>query len=169
MENSKSIKVIDHFLPEKLYDEYNKYSKDLLQNQSNTFTTNYIWGNALLADSNTVLVHKVTNSELLNSYSSIIKEKLDRDIDAMLFYYWMPCSHIPWHDDDGHNGGITVYLNEEWCDDHGGLFLFDEGNEIIRGIYPRKNRAIEQYGNVLHSVSPTTMQSNIRRTIQTFF
>jgi alkyl hydroperoxide reductase subunit AhpF len=44
----------------------------------------------------------------------------------------------------------------------------DDGKEI-HGIYPNKNRAIEQYGQVYHSVCPTSINSDIRRTIQMFF
>jgi hypothetical protein len=168
MENDKTLTVIENFLPEELYNECNRYSIHLLQNKNNTFKTNYMWDYNVRLDSNAVLVHTVTNIELINSVANIVKEKFSRDINNIMFYYWTPGSHIPWHDDAGHNGGITIYLNEFWDNNRGGIFLFDDGNNI-RGIFPKKNRAIQQYGNIYHSVSPTTNQSDIRRTIQIFF
>ena len=114
------------------------------------------------------MVHDVYDQELKNKILNTVKDKFKREIKGIMFYYWMPCSHIPWHDDSNHNGGITIYLNENWDKDHGGIFLFDDGKEI-RGIYPNKNRAVEQYGGFSHSVCPTSMKSDIRRTIQIFF
>jgi Rps23 Pro-64 3,4-dihydroxylase Tpa1-like proline 4-hydroxylase len=86
----------------------------------------------------------------------------------MMFYYWTPGSHIPWHNDSIYNGGITIHLNENWNPDHGGIFLFEDGNNI-RGIYPKINTAVEQFGKVHHCVCPTTTHSDVRRTIQFFF
>jgi len=169
MENNKSLTVIENFLPEDLYKECNDYSNNLLKNDNNTFTTNYIWDYDVRRDSNPVLVHSVTNIELINSIVNIVKDKLGRDINDIMFFYWTPGSHIPWHNDKDHNGGITIYLNETWNNNHGGIFLFEDGNNNIRGIFPKKNRAIEQFGNIYHTVCPTTNQSNIRRTIQIFF
>jgi 2OG-Fe(II) oxygenase superfamily len=168
MEENMSIKIIENFLPDELYNECNDYSIHLLKNDKNTFRTNHMWDYSVKLDSATVLVHNINNAELMNKLSNIVKEKFDREINEIMFYYWMPCSHIPWHNDDGHLGGITIYLNEKWDNNHGGIFLFNDGTHI-HGIYPHQNRAIEQYGNVYHSVCPTTMNSDIRRTIQMFF
>jgi hypothetical protein len=164
----KYVKVINNFLPEKIYDIYNEYSKKILKENKNICTTNYTWENELNQDSSPVLVHIVDNKEIITSFSDIIKKKLNRDINNMMFYYWTPCSNIPWHDDSGSNGGITIYLNETWNRNCGGLFLYEDITTIY-GIYPEKNKLIEQYGNVYHSVSPTTMRSDIRRTIQAFY
>jgi Rps23 Pro-64 3,4-dihydroxylase Tpa1-like proline 4-hydroxylase len=84
------------------------------------------------------------------------------------FYYWSQNSHIPWHNDHLHVGGITIYLNESWDTDSGGLFLF-ENNDLVQGIYPQRNLCIQQQGNVSHSVSPSSSQSQIRTTIQIFY
>ena len=166
MEN-KSIKVFDNFLPEDLYEKCNNSSVNLLK-QGTNFRTNQMWDYNVRFDSSTVLVYDICDEEIKNKISNVVKDIFDREIKSIMFYYWMPCSHIPWHDDGDHSGGITIYLNEKWDNNHGGIFLFDNGKEI-HGIYPNKNRAIEQYGNVRHSVCPTSMNSNIRRTIQIFF
>ena len=166
MEN-KSIKVIENFLPEDLYNKCNETSINLLKHGKN-FRTNQMWDYNVRCDSSTVLVNEIFDQEFKNNISNIVKDKFERETKSIMFYYWMPCSHIPWHNDVGHSGGITIYLNEKWNNDHGGIFLFDDGKEI-HGIYPNKNRAIEQYGQVYHSVCPTSINSDIRRTIQMFF
>jgi hypothetical protein len=164
-----SITVIDNFLPEELYIECNEYSINMFENKSNNiFFTNYTWEERVRRDSAVVLIHETNHVELINKIKTVIKERFGREINRIMFYYWMQSSHIPWHNDEGHNGGITIYLNEKWNKNHGGLFLFDDG-KIIMGIYPNRNRAIENYGNVLHSVCPTTLNSDVRRTIQIFF
>jgi hypothetical protein len=166
MEN-KSITVIENFLPEDLYNECNETSTNLLK-QGKNFRTNQMWDYNVRGDSSTVLIYDICDQELQNKISNIVKDKFKREIKCMMFYYWMPCSHIPWHNDGSHSGGITIYLNEKWDSNHGGIFLFHIEKEV-HGIYPNKNRAIEQYGNVRHSVCPTSMNSNVRRTIQIFF
>ena len=166
-----SIKVIENFLPYDLYNECNETSKNLLKHGEN-FRTNQFWDDDVRLDSSTVLIYKIFDEELKNKILNIVNNKLNRKINmcdvGLNFNYFMPCSHIPWHDDSNHSGGITIYLNEKWDKDHGGIFLFDDGKEI-RGIYPNKNRAVEQCGGFSHSVCPTSMKSNIRRTIQIFF
>jgi hypothetical protein len=163
----KYIKILENFLPHDLYNECNETSKNLLKHGKN-FKTNQSWDDNVRRDSSTVLVYDIYDQELKNKISNTVKDKFKREIKGIMFYYWMPCSHIPWHNDASHSGGITIYLNEKWDKNHGGIFLFDDGKEI-RGIYPNKNIAIEQYGNIRHSVCPTSMNSNIRRTIQMFF
>ena len=93
-----------------------------------------------------------------------------------MFYYWMPMSHIPWHNDFIYSGGITIYLNEFWDINQGGIFMFsncenknDIGNNTITGIFPKRNMAVEQMGGILHSVCPLSKNSDIRKTIQCFY
>ena len=99
--------------------------------------------------------------------NAIIK-KTPHKIKCIMFYFYHPESHIPWHNDGNHNGGITIYLNDIWDKNNGGYFLFEHEN-TIQAIVPKRNMAVEQFGGVEHSVSPTTRLSDIRRTIQIFF
>ena len=139
-----------------------------LKEDKHMFMTNYTWENELNQYSSPVLVHNVDDAEMIASFSDIIKKKLNRNINHMMFYYWNPSSNIYWHNDTGSQGGITIYLNETWDRNYGGLFLYEDITTIY-GIYPERNKLIEQYGNVYHSVSPSTTSSNIRRTIQVFY
>lgn len=167
MENKKYIKKIENILDEELFVKCQEYAKSKLRDGSTSFTTNHFWENGVRKDSNIVLVHRVENGEIFEKVRDIIQNKLYHSPKGIMFYYWMPGSHIPWHNDKHHKAGITIYLNENWDKDHGGLFLFDHDNEI-KGIYPKRNMAVEQCGNVYHSVCPTTSTSDIRYTIQIF-
>jgi hypothetical protein len=164
---TKYIKKIENILDEDLFIECQNHAKNMLHDSSVPFTTNYFWEEGVRKDSNIVLVHRESSGYIFERIKDTIKNKLNHTIEHIMFYYWMQGSHIPWHNDNGHNGSITIYLNEIWDNDHGGLFLFEHENEI-KGTYPKRNMAIEQYGNIRHSVCPTTVTSDIRYTIQIF-
>jgi hypothetical protein len=140
-------------------------------NDKKLLRTNYeYWGRNIIKDSKVVYIYDLLENDPL--YIKIretvqIKLKIDK-IKCIMFYYWSQNSHIPWHKDITHIGGITIYLNETWDKDSGGLFLFDN-NDMIQGIYPERNLCIQQQGNINHSVCPTTFHSEIRSTIQVFY
>ena len=57
------------------------------------------------------------------------------------YHYWLPHSGINWHDDGGNIFGATLYLND-WNSTWGGLFLWEDKNEDIRGICPRSGTLV---------------------------
>lgn len=167
---NKFIAIHTSFFEEELFIECQEYSLKFY-NEKETLQTNYqYWGRNVIKDSSIVYIYHLSKDDLL--YMKIretiqIKLKIDK-IKCIMFYYWTQNSHIPWHNDNLHTGGITIYLNESWDKDSGGLFLFDN-NEMIQGIYPERNLCIQQHGNIDHSVCPTTSQSEVRSTIQVFY
>lgn len=167
MQSKKYIKKIENILDEELFVKCQEYAKHKLHDGTTSFTTNYYWEHNVRKDSNIVLVHHIEKGEIFEKIKNIIQQKLEHSPRHIMFYYWLQGSHIPWHNDIDYTAGITIYLNEYWNKDHGGIFLFDHDNEI-KGIYPKRNMAIEQCGNVRHSVCPTTSTSDIRYTIQIF-
>jgi hypothetical protein len=168
--------IIAHtdFLNEKLFHHCVEYSNYYFDNlQSNNYQINKdFWEYRVVKDSDNIYVNVLNkNDKLYLKIEAEIIEKLNIEyIKAILFYWYMPCSHIPWHYDKNHNGAITIYLNNDWNRDNGGLFLFeDETNDIIKAIVPKRNMAVHQFGGVHHSVCPLTMNSEIRKTIQIFY
>lgn len=166
----QKIHIFDNFLDDELYNECYEYSISKLSSDKISFKTNHSWDYRIVKDSNLVLINYLTmDNSLYEKIKNIINKKCLIDkIKNIMFYYWMPGSHIPWHNDSGYNGGITIYLNKSWDEDWGGIFLLKDGN-MINGIYPKQNRSIIQYGGVPHSVAPTTTNSDVRFTIQIFF
>lgn len=104
-------------------------------------------------------------SQIITKY---IKDKLNRVPKVIMFYFWQPESFISWHNDSTHNGGATIYLNEEWDIDNGGLFMCNINGNIV-GIPPEPNKCISQEGGVPHSTTSTHWNAPVRKSIQVFF
>lgn len=166
----KTLRIFDNFFDDALYNECYEYSISKIGSTEISFRTNHFWKPNVVKDSNLVLIHVLgPDSDLHQKISDVIKNKCQIDtLKAIQFFYWTPGSHIPWHNDGIHNGGITIYLNKAWDEDWGGTFLYKDG-ESINGFYPKPNRSIMQCGGIPHSVVPTSKNSDVRLTIQIFF
>jgi GR25 family glycosyltransferase involved in LPS biosynthesis len=166
----QTLRIFDNFLDDALYSECYEYSTSRFKSPEMSLRTNLSWDQNIRKDSNLVLTHILsTDNDLYKKINDIVKTKCQvNSIKNIMFYYWTQGSHIPWHNDGCHNGGITIYLNRVWDEDWGGIFLFKDGN-MINGFYPKPNRSIIQFGGIEHSVAPTTKNSDIRFTIQIFF
>ena len=72
-------------------------------------------------------------------------------------HIWEKLGFIPWHNDRinlNAREAITIYLNPQWREDWGGLFLYKEDDTPhIKGFIPTFNTAIRNSGNLSHSVS----------------
>jgi GR25 family glycosyltransferase involved in LPS biosynthesis len=166
----QTLRIFDNFLDDALYNECYEYSTSRFESPEMSLRTNLSWNQNIRKDSNLVLTHILsTDNDLYKKINDIIKTKCQVDsIKNIMFYYWTQGSHIPWHNDGCHNGGITIYLNKVWDEDWGGIFLFKD-DDTINGFYPKQNRSVMQLGGIPHSVAPTTKNSDIRFTIQIFF
>ena len=166
----KILRIFDNFFDDALYNECYEYSISKIGSPEISFRTNHFWDPNIVKDSSVVLIHVLSiDTDLHQKISDTIKQKCQiYTLKAIQFYYWTPGSHIPWHNDGNHNGGITIYLNKTWDEDWGGIFLYKDGDSI-NGLYPKPNRSIMQCGGIPHSVVPTTKNSDVRLTIQIFF
>lgn len=90
--------------------------------------------------------------ERLKEHFSKIIDDIDQYDVNMVFQVWDRNSGIPFHDDHSHKKAITVYLNDEWSWEDGGLFIYDDGSESVKAIMPRKNRGMIIEGE-LHAVT----------------
>jgi hypothetical protein len=81
-------------------------------------------------------------------------------------YIWHPLSNISLHNDSVYLFGATVYLNEHWDINWGGLFVYKD-TECYKVVVPEYNTCIINDDCSSHLV--TTINPNIqypRRTIQ---
>jgi hypothetical protein len=88
-------------------------------------------------------------------------EKMD-----LQYYIWKQNSGISLHDDRGYKYGATIYLNNEWDINDGGIFLWKEGSEL-KGFCPEYNSMVintETQPHLVTSISP--LASQFRHTIQ---
>ena len=163
----KYIKKHENFLDEKLLESCVQYSDSVFNNNNmvNKFNYNYnLWPKHVILDSNPILIHIIVNV-ILNS----IKTKLGHTNikSKIMLFCFLPGSHLPWHQDAHHNGAFTLYLNDEWDKNNGGLFLYEDDDQI-KAIVPKKNLAVENVGGIWHNVSCLTPRSKNRFSIQVF-
>jgi Rps23 Pro-64 3,4-dihydroxylase Tpa1-like proline 4-hydroxylase len=86
-------------------------------------------------------------------------------------YVWTRLSYIPWHHDDTRRNAITVYLNEWWDPNWGGIYLYRTGNDAndIRGYLPKFNTAIKNSNTLVHSTTMISPDAEAPRvTVQLF-
>lgn len=75
----------------------------------------------------------------------------------VMLHAWPAHSSIPWHNDGGHDGAATVYLNERWEPEWGGHFLYrlaEDGEQVT--VVPQFNRGVRNEAKVLHRTTPVT-------------
>ena len=73
---------------------------------------------------------------------------------SLSLYAWLPGSYIGWHNDGCHAVAVTVYLNERWDRDWGGLFLYEDEDRAIRAVTPRFNLGLRNSANLRHATTP---------------
>jgi hypothetical protein len=84
-------------------------------------------------------------------------------------YVWTRLSYIPWHHDDKRRNAITIYLNEYWDHNWGGLYLYYTDATHIKGYLPKFNTAIKNSNTLVHSTTIISMDAESPRiTIQLF-
>lgn len=132
--------------------------------------SNYQWSSNIVRASQPVLIRDYDPS-----LSAIILGQLTKRgvIDAGDFvvrnYAWSRLSYIPWHNDGMHEVAITVYLNDVWEQDWGGIFLYMDEMSGIRGYAPKFNTGLKNRGHILHSTSMVTPDAaGPRFTLQIF-
>jgi hypothetical protein len=168
----KQLLIFDNFLDEDTYEECINYSNILFEKHfKNLYNNKCKWENNIVKDSELIHIRNMPSEiDLYKKIEGNLKKINYERIHCINFYWFMPGSHIPWHNDYKYESGLTIYLNDVWDKDHSGYFLFaDNKNNEVKAIIPKRNMAVQQIGGVEHCVTPTTKDSNIRKTIQIFF
>jgi len=84
-------------------------------------------------------------------------------------YVWTRLSYIPWHDDGQRPEAITLYLNDQWDLDWGGLILYRDRKQQIRAYPPTFNCGLKNSNSVIHSTTPVNLDApEPRFTVQLF-
>lgn len=162
--------VMDDFFEESLFKQIQDYGWYKFKSSTNTFKTNMYWHESIIKDSAVMLSHDIDKDAPFYEKMMARIGELYRysRLGEVMIYYWTPGSHIPWHDDGCYTRGITVYLNDEWDPDHGGLFLWNDPDVGIRGLPPKRNRIMVNDDKSSHSVTCLTRGAPIRMTLQAF-
>jgi hypothetical protein len=143
----------------------------ILHSNQLVWTTNLRWDPKVVKASAPVLVrpyNDLLKDKILNQLlkKEIIKHK---EYDVMN-YVWTRLSYIPWHNDGHVRSAITIYLNENWHKDWGGIFLFmEKESEQIKGYIPKFNSAVRNESGIMHSTTIISSDAEAPRiTIQLF-
>jgi len=137
-------------------------SKDALFNSKQ-------WSDPVVEYSKPIDIKKLDKGQ--KNYQSIknqIYETIGRFPDGIYYYFWGPGSYIPWHSDDIYSSAFTIYMNEGWNYEDGGLFQYNNNNKI-ETIIPEANTAVMQTGNIPHSTTILSRHAPIRKSIQVWF
>lgn len=132
--------------------------------------SNFSWDEDVRRQSAPVLIRELPDVPASLIKSSLVERGVIDDTDYVVMNYaWTKLSYIPWHNDEPHQTGITVYLNDNWDADWGGLFLYRDAENCVRGYIPRFNCAIRNDGNLVHMVTPVALDAEEPRfTLQLF-
>jgi hypothetical protein len=136
----------------------NVLDEDLIKNVMDYFKSIMgadVWGSSIGWDQNLSLIssntltHRISNKTLEKEIKNSIEKALDVDFDKeeLIFvpsiYVWAGGSYITWHPDKCYPYNGTIYLNEEWDSNDGGVFLYkDSQTKEIKGIEPTYNSMV---------------------------
>ena len=134
---------------------------------------NGMWGEDIKGNSNPVYIHPIT----CRIYRSMVKKNLEKyDVEplnknvvkGMMFYYWEEKEVIFLGIQMRIITGLTIYLNDTWNYQNGGLFLYNH-NDQIKTLIPSRNTGVLQVGGMDHSTTIVRKGSKVRKTLQIFF
>lgn len=172
------MKAFENFLPIELAKTYYSFGLDVISGKSgsNYVWTNQAWDQGIVKDSSVVVCIKLPD-EFLNELQLILEKKLlfnkDTDIPIInsksaMIYVWSKDSYIPVHSDGIYNKAVTVYLNETWEYNEGGMFnWYDPNIKEWKNIEPTFNKAVVNDSGYLHGITPVKSSKN-RITLQVF-
>jgi hypothetical protein len=138
-------------------------------------SSNFQWQPEIVRASAAVLVrdYDVYDRKLSNIILQQLYDKgvIDDKNYTVMNYVWTRLSYIPWHSDGRRRNAITIYLNEYWDSNWGGIYLYytDMERKNIKGYLPKFNTAVKNNNKISHSTTMISMDAESPRvTIQLF-
>jgi hypothetical protein len=171
-----AVEVFDNVLPYgyavDLYHECNR----ILKSPDYVWKTNYSWPDMIVNVSHPVMVRELDADNKNRVLDYLMAKGVIQDKDFYVMnYMWTKLSYIPWHDDHHVKRAMTLYLNPEWQDDWGGMYLYanpgatykNVGN--FQGFIPKFNTVVRNDNQTLHHVTPTSLDAPVPRCTLQFF
>lgn len=164
-----NITIFEHVLDNSLRQILLQESIELLKSGENVWKTNYSWNKGIVQTSQTVLARlydKETSKKILTCLfdRGILDPQNQYNV---MNYIWTHNSYIPWHNDNLTAQSMTIYLNDYWNIDWGGIFLWIDESGNIRGHFPAANTAVRNNSFAQHYVTPITSNADsFRYTVQ---
>lgn len=166
------VQKYESILEESTYEKVMKFIADLKHRDklSNNFVSSFMYWDEYLTESSTpvsMYILSKDEEDLFYLLKTEIEKKIPYFVTKIMIYMWPKLSNINWHNDGMYKGALTIYLNEKWDRNWGGYLMYEE-DEKIYAIKPEKNLGVLQSGGVVHSVTTTNINADIRMTIQMF-
>ena len=140
------IKVFDNFLTSDLASEILRYSKEHCK--KNTWgISNFNYNPRLIESSAPIFsmkMHDSINKKIKRLYTDKFKEFKNKQF-LIEYKVYAPLSYITWHDDDRYLAGSTIYLSKDYYKNDGGLFLYKDKNNVIKGLEPKFRSMVLNY------------------------
>ena len=151
------MKIYHEVLPDNLLEECCLELTDLMNERcwgSSTLRWNPQLKKGIVGDSIHTYVPEDTKEKIIRSISKYFPEGSNYD---MQYYVWLQNAGIANHDDGAHKYGVTIYLNFTWDKNHGGIFLWDDGDPVImKAVVPKRNMMVINDSNQRHMVTPVS-------------
>ena len=145
------------------------------KNERKWRTSNQSWTPSLTRDSlGTILIHDMdldcsVAKEIWRQISKYIDPQF-KNLKSITYTEWQPMSLLNWHD-DGYGGNekqgvhMTIYLNDKWEWNWGGLFCWKDGQEYkVKG--PQFNHGLIVSKGHQHCVTVLSPKAPVRKTLQ---
>jgi len=162
------LNIVPKILSNELFEMCDDYSNDAIKDKSKLLT-NSLWDPSLVNQSSEVFISKLHVKHILyEKITDEIKKHIPFKYKTcrIAFFFWPKNSYLTWHLDLYRAGAVTIYLNDDWHMNDGGLYLYKNG-DIINAVVPEKNLAVISDYKVFHGTS-CVVENKIRRTIQIF-
>jgi Rps23 Pro-64 3,4-dihydroxylase Tpa1-like proline 4-hydroxylase len=168
------MRVINQFISPEFIDKILKENNELIY--ENIWRSNLGWQDDIVSPNGVVLIRQLNDNQInilvdaLKTHNLVPKDKTI-ELDAQA-YMWHKLSFIPWHSDKDSDDDIrfaaTLYLNHEWNENWGGLFLYKKQGQILAES-PSFNKLVFNDNNYEHATSMITSNAPFRYTIQLFW
>jgi hypothetical protein len=138
--------------------------------------TNHAWSDSIIGRGSSVFCMSLPEKFLVEIEKTLIsrgilneeEDQLLTESKSAMLYVWMPGSYIPYHSDAKYSKAVTIYLNQEWEFNDGGLFVWRNPNEEDWiSVVPHYNLGIVNAFGLEHGTTPVT-SDKLRVTAQIF-
>lgn len=145
--------------------------------------SNFAWPQHIVKDSTAVFI-LVTPQEFLSEIQnclerlSIFNPETDFPFvnednpdycSLCLTYIWTPHSYIPVHSDGKHRKTVTIYCNQSWSAEKGGILQwFDTEKNAWQEVVPSCGTVVLNDKDEMHATTPVQTRGEFRISLQIF-
>lgn len=165
------MKLHKNVLTENTLEIINREFNNFMQTPENWSSSTFEWSEGIKRNISGPVLIKF----LSDGCRSLVLEEIQKYIPTSVenvvlkYYVWTPNSGISDHTDGVYKFGATIYLNESWDVNDGGIFLYQHDVDDWRAHVPTFNTMVVNDSRSLHLVTPVSAFARHNRyTIQIF-